>query len=431
MTEFTAQAEGIHSTRVETVHLVGIQFPGSPKSDADEHIEELKRLVHTLGFRVTGQTIVHLRSPSSRLLIGSGKAEEITDAAKAEEADCIVFDEELSPPQQRNWESLSGLCVIDRHEVILDIFAEHATTREAVLQVALARAEYSLPRLTRAWTHLSRQRGGRRGTRGEGEMQLEVDRRIVLRKISRFKRELAILGRQRALRRSQRESVPVPTAAIVGYTNAGKSSLLNALTGADVGVEDKLFATLDATTRKLSISNGQDLLLTDTVGFIRKLPHDLVDAFKSTLEEAAVSDFLILVLDANDPAIEHQYETTLTVIEEIGAADRPRIVVLNKIDAVNDTETEARISHLFPDAHRISAKTGAGLDELTGMLRSLEYERDPVTSFALPASRHDLAALIHRTGRIVGETYEDDRILVTAQVPEKTRGKLKSYIVTV
>ena len=418
----------IENPEVENAYLVGIQTPDMTGEDAIEHLAELERLAETLGVETLGKTIVKLTRPSSRYLIGSGKAEEITSLAQNSEVDCIVFDEELSPSQQRNWEELSELCVIDRHEVILDIFAAHATTREAVLQVGLARAEYSLPRLTRAWTHLSRQRGGSRGTRGEGEMQLEVDRRIVLRKIARFKRELKTLQRQRSLRRNRRQSIPIPTAAIVGYTNAGKSSLLNALTGAGVGVEDKLFATLDPTTRRLSIQNGHDMLLSDTVGFIRKLPHDLVEAFQSTLEESVTADFLVIVLDASDTAISEQYKTTMEVLDEIGASGKPTLMLLNKCDLLTTSEARESLVDRYPGALFVSALTGAGLSEIAARLSTMEYERLPLTRVVLPATRHDLAALVHRTGRIVDEQYIDDEIVITAQLPDTTLGRLKTYI---
>jgi len=420
-----ADAAGINSTTVETVHLVGVG--AGDGSEAREHLEELERLVATLGFETRGTTLVKLRRATPRYLVGSGKAIEICDAARSEEADCIVFDDDLSPSQQRNWEKLTDGCVIDRHEIILDIFAAHATSRESVLQVALARAEYSLPRLTRAWTHLSRQRGGRQGTRGEGEMQLEVDRRIVLRKIARFKRELAELARQRALRRSRRESIPVPSAAIVGYTNDGKSSLLNALTGANVGVADELFKTLDATTRRLVIPNSLDLLLTDTVGFIRKLPYDLVDAFKSTLEEARLADFLIIVLDISDLACALHYQTTLSVLRDIGAETDNSIIVLNKCDLVGESESDDALRR-YPEAILASSKRGIGLDELKSRLRARLYSSMSITRFVLPESRHDLAAMIHRTGRIVEEVYENGSIILTAQVSEQTQGRLRKYV---
>ncbi len=427
MDTFTDGPAGIFSQKAESAFLVGIQSPGMSEIEARKNLAELEQLVDTLGMEVQDSMLVRLRELKPALLVGSGKAEEISGSAAALEVDCIIFDDELSPSQQRNWETLSKCCVIDRHEVILDIFAEHATTREAVLQVGLARAQYSLPRLTRAWTHLSRQRGGRRGTRGAGEMQLESDRRIVLEKIHRFKKELAALHEQRATRRKRRQSVPVPSAAIVGYTNAGKSSLLNRLTGAHAGVENKLFATLDPTTRVLSIRNGQDMLLTDTVGFIRKLPHDLVDAFKSTLEETTLSDFLINVLDGSDSEVERHDETTREVLASLGLQEKPIVRVLNKSDLVHDPERRAELSTTFPDAHFVSARTGEGIDPLIQQLKRFEYDSAPTQTFILPNSRHDLAALIHRTGRILSKEYVDDSIVLMAQVPPKTAGKLESY----
>ena len=249
---------GIFSQTVESALLVGIQWPNMSPEEASEHLNELGFLVDTMGLTVADTKLAKIRAPQSKFLVGTGKVVEITDAARDLGVDCIVFDDDLSPSQQRNWEESSEICVIDRHEVILDIFAARASTREALLQVGLARMEYSLPRLTRAWTHLSRQRGGSRGTRGEGETQLEADRRVVLRKITRMKKDLKQVRLQRGVQRHRRRSVPMPTAAIVGYTNSGKSTLLNALTDADVLVEDKLFATLDPTTRRLPLHNGTD-----------------------------------------------------------------------------------------------------------------------------------------------------------------------------
>lgn len=418
-----------YSTRAETAFLVCIRFPDMADETAREHLAELGRLVDTMGLRVLGSMVAGIKQPQPRYLMGSGKAKEIAEAAAQIGADCIVFDDDLSPSQQRNLEELADLCVIDRREVILDIFAEHATTREAVLQVGLARMEYSLPRLTRAWTHLSRQRGGRRGTRGEGETQLEADRRIVLARINKMKKELVQVRRQRATRRKRRRSVPVPTGALVGYTNAGKSSLLNAMTGAGVLVEDKLFATLDPTTRRVSIKNGADVLLTDTVGFIRKLPHDLVDAFKSTLEEATVSDFIIHVVDASSPEVDQHFQTTTTVLEELGAGDKPSVIALNKADLVPD-DVRSSLENRYPDAVFTSAADGRGLDDLAQRLKRLVYAPSDITVFELPTDRHDLAALVYRTGRVVEEHYNDDHILLTAQVPEKTLGLLADYLVT-
>jgi len=419
---------GIFSKKVEKAFLVTIYSKKEELRKAEELLQELKSLVKTMGLLPVDSRKVFLRSPHSRFLVGSGKAEEISEAAKEAEADCIIFDDELSPSQQRNLERLSGLCVIDRHEVILDIFADHARTKEAVLQVGLARMEYSLPRLTRAWTHLSRQRGGLRGTRGEGETQLETDRRIVLEKIHRFKEELEKVKTQRETRRKKRGLVPVPTASIVGYTNAGKSSLLNALTGADVLVENKLFATLDSTTRKIRVDGKKTLLITDTVGFIRKLPHDLVEAFSSTLEEALQSDVLIHLIDASHPEAQEHYTTTLAVLEELGADEVLRITVFNKTDQC-DPEELGFLRIRYPDAHFISAKKGEGLDLLVANIKETLKERNRTVEFCFPHDRHDLVAFVHRQGTMINTSYENSGIRCAAEVTEKTMKKLEDYLV--
>ncbi|MFW6344260.1 MAG: GTPase HflX, partial [Sediminispirochaetaceae bacterium] len=314
MKELFSHSEDTLPAESGRVLLVIIKPPELSHSQAELYLEELKNLADTLGFTTADSMVVPVKKISPKYLVGSGKAEEIQHLAEAHEVECVVFDDTISPAQQRNWEQLTGRCVIDRQEVILEIFSRRARTREAILQVALARMEYSLPRLTRAWTHLSRQRGGTRGTRGEGETQLENDRRVVLKKITKLKRELAKLESQREVRRKQRMGVPLPTGAIVGYTNAGKSSLLNALTDASVTVGNRLFATLDPSTKKMALPGGAEILLTDTVGFIRKLPHDLVDAFHSTLEEAVLADFLVHVVDASNSEALHHIETTKEVL---------------------------------------------------------------------------------------------------------------------
>src|SRR5687768_12611834 len=348
--------------KLERAFLVGVQTTDMKDGEAAELLTELKELVENLRITVTRTELVNLRRPTPALLLGSGKAEEIAAAAKADDADVIVFDEALSPAQQRNWEKLSGLAVIDRQEVILEIFSDRAHTREATLQVALARMEYSLPRLTRAWTHLSRQRGkGAMG--GEGETQLEQDRRIVRDRITHLKAELAGVVKQRDVQRRKRQRVPIPTAAIVGYTNAGKSTLLNTLTGARVLAVDKLFATLDPTTRQLILRGNQKLLVTDTVGFIRRLPHNLVEAFKATLEEVVVADFLVHVVDVTNANFEQHHATTLAVLDELGASTQTIVTVFNKIDAA-DPELVQRARRLVPDALFVSALTKQGLDAL-------------------------------------------------------------------
>lgn len=426
MSDPTRDAEGILSTHAETALLVVPRFQGENERESQSALDELESLVDTMGLETARGLIAPLRKPASRYYFGSGKAQEIAEIADELDVDCIVFDEDLSPSQQRNWEALTKRCVIDRHEVILDIFASRASTREAVLQVGLARMEYSLPRLTRAWTHLSRQRGGSRGTRGEGETQLEVDRRIVMRKISRMKQELTQVRKNRGVMRKQRAAVPLPTAAIVGYTNAGKSSLLHKLTGAEILIEDKLFATLDPTTRRIKLDGGNELLLTDTVGFIRKLPHDLVDAFKSTLEETVLADFLLLVVDASDPELEEHLKVTKQVLNEIGAGEKPMLLCFNKIDLSTKDELQG-LELMFPEAVFFSLETGEGLDSLPEALERMLYGGLLRRSYTLPIDRHDLVALAHRTGKVHREEYLEEGIRIDATVPPKTDGLLRDF----
>ncbi len=408
--------------------LICIQYPDMDKNEAAIHLSELENLVDTMGAVTVKTIIVPLKKRSPKFFVGSGKAEEVADIADELDAELIIFDNELSPAQQRNLEELSDKCVIDRQEVILDIFAGRAKTREAVLQVGLARMEYSLPRLTRAWTHLSRQKGGTKGTRGEGETQLEVDRRIVLRKITRLEKELIKVRQHRKTLRKQRSSVPIPTGAIVGYTNAGKSSLLNTLSGADAFVEDKLFATLDPTTRKVTLPEGQKILLTDTVGFIRKLPHNLVDAFRSTLEETVLADFLILVLDISHSEVEEQYRVTMEVLEELGAGDKPMIVIFNKIDLIKKPFESNNIESNHPDALYISTKTEEGLGALYKKIEELLNRDKHIMTVSIPADRYDLISMIHREGNILEEEYIDTGSIIKARVPVKIYNKLKGYI---
>ncbi|MGN1366887.1 MAG: GTPase HflX, partial [Victivallis vadensis] len=311
---------------------------------------------------------------------------------------------------ERDWERLTKTCVIDREEVILDIFAERAQTREAVLQVELARAQYSLPRLTRAWTHLSRQHGGGATTRGEGEAQIETDRRLLRRRIQQLREELETVRKQRTTQRKARQRNAVPHGAIVGYTNVGKSSILRALSGAEILVKDQLFATLDPTTRRITLDDNLELLLTDTVGFVRKLPHSLVEAFKSTLEEAVLADFLLLVLDLSSNQLDAEWETTMSVLKELGAEEKNIQVVFNKLDLVdreNDLVRLARMNGLFPTAIYISTATGEGMDKLRERLASLASERFELLRVTLPPARSDLAALAHASGRIYEENYND------------------------
>jgi GTP-binding protein HflX len=343
--------------------LAGIRDNNTTQEESARLTGELLSLAGTLGLEIAGQEIVRVRERHPRYGLGSGKAMELAGLASELGADCIVFDMEISPSQQRNWEKLAGIPAVDRQELIIQIFLSRAKTREAELQATLAELSYSLPRLSHKYIDLSRQRGGRYGTRGAGETRLETDRRYVVSRIRQMERELAEVRKQRAVQRQKRKKAAIPVCALVGYTNAGKSSLLNALTGADAFVEDKLFATLDPTSRRLETGEGRRLILTDTVGFIRRLPHALVDAFRSTLEEASGADLLVHVLDISDSEAPRHYETTAAVLRELGADKLPAITALNKSDRLSPEELEAAARH-YPGGIAVSAKTGAGLGEL-------------------------------------------------------------------
>jgi len=351
--------------------LVSI-ITGKPNDDAI--CRELEGLAKTLELEIIAHEKIRVREKTAKFGMGSGKAEELSKKAKEIEADLLVFDWNPSPSQQRNWEELSGLPVVDRQELIIRIFAQRAITREAELQVRLAELTYFLPRLTHKYVDLSRQRGGRYGTKGAGETKLETDRRKIEKQINLLEKEIDKIQKQRKTQRGQRERNNLPVCAIVGYTNAGKSSLLNVLTGADVLAEDKLFCTLDAVTRRFQPAPGVTVLLTDTVGFIRSLPHSLIKAFHSTLEEAALADILIHILDASDPDIESNYETTINVLKELSDAKGssatekpsayiPMITVLNKIDRLTSVAVE-ELQNRFPGSVAVSIKNGVGLDAL-------------------------------------------------------------------
>ncbi|MCB1205019.1 MAG: GTPase HflX [Verrucomicrobiae bacterium] len=422
---------------VESAFLIGAYFDRADEASAQSLLDELAELVGTLGISIAGRACVFVRDRNKRYLTGSGKAHELIEEAEKIGADCIVFDNELAPAQQRAWEEEGDITVIDREEVILDIFRMRAQTREARLQVELARMQYSLPRLARMWSHLDRQRGGSGGgkgggaaSRGEGEQQIEVDRRLARSRIERIKEELDEVRRHRQTQRKQRTDEGICQASIVGYTNAGKSSLLNLLAGAEVLAEDKLFATLDPTTRRIELPDGQTLLLTDTVGFVRNLPHRLVEAFKATLEEAVLADFLIHVLDASAPEIYAFHETTLSVLRELGAADKPTLTVLNKVDLI--AGDEARLHelkrHFEREAVFVSVHSGEGIPELVNRMSDLMIDRVSRLQLRVPQSRQDLIALLHREGKIVGQDYEGNDILLTAIVPHPLRHHFEPFL---
>jgi GTPase len=418
---------------IERALLVRFYFDAREAVESESLLEELGELVKTLGVEVVESVLYRSREMHKKFLCGTGKADEMVALAKAHECDVIVIDNGLAPSQQREWERLADLCVIDREEVILDIFAKRAQTREARLQVELARMQYALPRLARMWGHLDRESAGSGGgagggaSRGMGEKQIEVDRRLAYQVIDRAKREIEVVRKQRKTQRKEREKFETPHAAIVGYTNAGKSTLLNILSGADVMAKDMLFATLDTTTRRIELPDGQPLLITDTVGFVRNLPHRLVEAFKATLEEATLADFLIHVMDATAPEIGRFHDTTLEVLAELGAADKQIITVLNKIDRVTDPETLAALTLQFPDALHASAVTGLGLEELLRLCTKILAARVSHKEYRIPQNRADLVSMLHRDAKVLATSYDGDDILVTAVVPAAIAGRLESY----
>ena len=408
MIELAKEAAAVREQRA---FLIGFLEPDQDRAVLESQLDELADLVRNLDIIPLEPEIIRIRMPQVRYYAGSGKAEVVARMVQECEADLLVFDADLTPSQQRNWEKLTGCPAVGREEIILEIFAERAMTREAVLQVELAKLEYSLPRLHKAWTHLSRQRGGGATNRGQGEAQLETDRRLIKRRIQQLEEELATVRKQRAAQRKSRIRRPVMQAALVGYTNVGKSSLLNALCDSDVLVKDQLFATLDPAARKIQLPGNVAMVLNDTVGFVRKLPHQLVEAFKSTLEEAVLADILLLVLDVSSDDIDNEWETTIGVLKELGADEKKIVVVFNKIDRI-DREAEtlklARLRGLFPGAIFVSAQSGEGLPELRLVLSEFAARSRSLLKAAIPPSRYDLITLVHSAGSVYEENYTPD-----------------------
>ncbi|TVR87035.1 MAG: GTPase HflX [Spirochaetaceae bacterium] len=415
--------------------LVGCADDTAGLTEHQASLQELSRLCSSVDIQASELVLAPLRSPSPRYLLGSGKAEEIAELRRSRELDYIVFDKNLSPSQQRNWERLAECPVMDRHEVILEIFRRRARTRQAQLQVEHAELQYKLPRLTRAWTHLSRQRGGRRGTRGEGEKQLELDRRWILTRISRVKLELTRIDNRQSTKRKRRSESRLPIGSIVGYTNAGKSSLLRTMTGAEVLVADRLFSTLDATTRTVHPEQGPRVLLSDTVGFIRHLPHSLVDAFHSTLEETVLADFLIHVLDVSVPEYLECFEATCDTLRELGVLEKPTVLVLNKVDALSDdfelTTRREKLAQLHTGPLVVcSVLKGQGIEQLSAEIRDLAFAEESKRSYLIPIERYDLVALLHRSARIYQEDVEENAYSVTAGVPSSIAEQLEAFRLT-
>src|SRR6266567_3591173 len=410
----------------ERALLIGLEKEGVSKWDLQDSLDELRELANSAGAEVIDTVTQKLQKPTAPYYIGRGKAESIKDSCQDRQVTSVIFDDELSPAQGRNLENLFARKVLDRTQLILDIFAQRARSREGRLQIELAQLQYLLPRLTRMWHHLSRQTGGI-GTRGPGETQLEVDRRRVQERIARLERELEAVRKTRAVQRQSRKRHQWPVAAVVGYTNAGKSTLLNLLTGADVVTENKFFATLDPTTRSFVLPNKQRVLLTDTVGFLRKLPHTLIESFKATLEEVSEADLLIHIVDLSHPRVDEQMEAVDTVTKELGAFGKQTLMVFNKIDAlVNDELTEA-YTKKFPGSVAISARQGIGV---SGLVEALQGELGAWrlrSHFRVPLSEAGLIAEIHRVGHVLELHYEGEGALIVAHVPPELAQKLERY----
>lgn len=434
MSEFSCEGKpatiGEFDEIPERAILVGIDRPGSAWS-LDSSLAELERLVDTAGAVVVGSTTQKLESPNPRTFVGSGKAEEIAEMCRALEANLVVFDDELTPSQQSNLEKIvdKSVKIIDRTALILDIFALHATTKEGRLQVRLAQNQYLLPRLRGMWAHLASNRmGGGVGSRfGEGESQLEVDRRMVRKRITSIKRELAHVADVRSIQRVGRFASGMFKVTLAGYTNAGKSSLLNTLTDADVLAYDKLFATLDSTTRKYELPEGREIILTDTVGFIQKLPTTLVEAFKSTLDEISGADLILHVVDASSPEYEDQIEAVELVLAQIHAEELPRILVFNKIDLLNEEALRA-LKNRHPHAICVSAVTGQDMDTLITRIAQVAAAQDQRMEVLIPYNRGDIVSLAHERCRVLEESYEEEGTKLTLLAPNAYVANFEPYL---
>ncbi|HEY1770248.1 MAG TPA: GTPase HflX [Chthoniobacterales bacterium] len=411
----------------ERALLIGLEKQGVSKWDLRDSLDELAELANSAGAHVVDTVTQKLSKPTAPFYIGKGKAELIRQSFQNQQVTSVIFDNELSPAQGRNLENLFARKVLDRTQLILDIFAQRARSREGRLQIELAQLQYLLPRLTRMWTHLSRQTGGI-GTRGPGETQLEVDRRRVQERIARLERDLEEVRKHRAIQRQGRKRNQWPVAAVVGYTNAGKSTLLNLLTGAGVLAEDKLFATLDPTTRSFILPNKQRMLLTDTVGFLRNLPHTLIESFKATLEEVVEADLLIHVVDLSHPRVDEQMEAVETVIKELGAYGKQTLTIFNKIDLLENRELVQIYREKFPGSVAISAQTGEQLDELVEALQHALSTWRLRARYRVPAGEGALLAEIHRVGHVLELHYEGDFAEVVAHVPPQLEPKLAPFL---
>jgi GTPase len=414
----------LRKLRLERVMLVGLAVDGSVAA-AERSVDELRRLAETAGAEVLDVMVQRRPRPDASTFIGKGKARELAAAVKELGADTVVMDDELSPGQLRHLEELVDAKVIDRTALILDIFAQHATSREGKSQVELAQLNYLLPRL-RGWGESLTRLGAGIGTRGPGETKMEVDRRRIRRRITKLRRDLVDLARTRDVKRRGRERAGVPAVALVGYTNAGKSTLLNRLSGAGVLVEDKLFSTLDPTTRRLDLPGGRAATFTDTVGFIAKLPHDLVEAFKSTLEEVARADLVVHLVDAAQPDPDGQVAAVRAVLDEVGAAEVPEVLALNKVDLLDEV-SRARLARQLPGATMISAATGEGIDGLLATIAT-RLPRPPVDlEVLLPYDRGDLVDRAHREGAVLATEHVAEGTRVRLRAPAALAHALEPY----
>jgi GTP-binding protein HflX len=407
----------------EKVIAAGLVLPELARSVAEEHLEELTKLIQTAGGEVVAQMLAKRPSPDPATFIGSGKAEELKRVAEENRATLVVFDDDLSPAQVRNLEKVTGIKVIDRSALILDIFARRARSREARTQVELAQLEYTLPRLTRAWSHLERQAGGI-GTRGVGETQLELDRRIIRTRIARLKDDLEHIERTRVTQRKSRAGVY--TVALVGYTNAGKSTLFNQLTRGGAAAMNKLFATLDAKTQRIAYEMPRETVIVDTVGFIRKLPHHLVASFRSTMEEAVAADLVLHVIDGSHPQFEEQRAIGHEVLADLGLDPAAILEVYNKVDLAETTQ------HWFPEPRRgnavaVSALTGRGIDRLLEMIRERELAGGEVMQLEIPHHESRLAARLHEVAEVHEQSQGELGTLFTAWVPREFIHLFETY----
>lgn len=407
----------------ERAILVALRLKGVADWIVDDHLDELTQLADTAGAQVLGRFTQRMKHPDPATFLGKGKMRELADEVKLRSADSVIFDDDLTPAQVRNLEQTLNAKVLDRSGVILDIFARRARSRESRTQVELAQLNYLLPRLTRRWGHLSRQIGGI-GVRGPGETQLEVDRRLVRERIAKLTKELEKIEKSRKVRRRKRENLF--KAAIVGYTNAGKSTLLNALTGSAVHVENRLFATLDSTTRKLTLDNQVEVLLTDTVGFIRKLPHHLVASFRSTLEETIQADLLIHLIDLSHPQYRTQIETVNTVLADLGLKDHPRLLVFNKVDLLEGTTALDWAHNTFPRAIFISALLGIRLTHLIQRLSEIVLQDYVEEQITLPIDRGELIARLHQMAEVLDMNIQDSAINIRFRTHRTALEKVKS-----